>query len=224
MRKPRPENVVIEDALVENYAAEGKALAKVDGKVIFIPFAAKGDVVDVRLLRSKKSFAEAELLRVKKKSEDRVEPLCVHFGTCGGCKWQHLKYEIQLEVKRQTVCDALTHIAGLDATVVESIVPSDAVFHYRNKLEFTFTASRWLTVDEIKSDAQFDRKALGFHIPGRFDKVFDVQQCFLQDDISNQIREFVKLKAQQHEISFFDMNQKKGVLRNLILRNSSRAS
>jgi 23S rRNA (uracil1939-C5)-methyltransferase len=215
------ENNLIQNLCIEDYAAEGKTIGKANGKIIFIPFAAKGDVVDVKIVKNKKKFAEGEIVKILNHSEHRTLPKCIHFGLCGGCKWQHLKYEIQLQIKQQTVFNALKHIGNLNNPQIKNTLASDETYFYRNKLEFTFTAARWLTSEEIESNPSPDKNGLGFHVPGRFDKIFDVTKCWLQPDLSNSIRNFVKTYALNNSISFFDLKNKKGILRNLIIRNSN---
>jgi 23S rRNA (uracil1939-C5)-methyltransferase len=215
------ENNLIQNLCIEDYAAEGKTIGKANGKIIFIPFAAKGDVVDVKIVKNKKKFAEGEIVKILNHSEHRTLPKCIHFGLCGGCKWQHLKYEIQLQIKQQTVFNALKHIGNLNNLQIKNTLASDETYFYRNKLEFTFTAERWLTSEEIERNPSPDKNGLGFHVPGRFDKIFDVTKCWLQPDLSNSIRNFVKTYALNNSISFFDLKNKKGILRNLIIRNSN---
>lgn len=216
---------LIERLEITGIAAEGKSIARVDDKVVFVPFAAPGDVVDVRIKKSRSSYMEGELVRVHTYSPDRTIPFCSHFGVCGGCKWQHLPYEQQLDFKNQQVLDSLQRIGKLDLRQVDvlPIVASDKITHYRNKLEYTFSNKRWLTSDEIGTGEPVkDMNGLGFHVPGLFDKVLDVHTCWLQPEPSNQIRLSVKAFAQEHKMPFFDFRDKTGLLRNLIVRNNWR--
>ncbi len=214
---------VIQDVVISGIAAEGKAIARVDDKVVFVPFGAPGDVVDVQILKAKDNYMEGVITSVKKPSVDRVQPFCSHFGICGGCKWQHMPYDLQLQFKHKQVLDSLQRIGRVDLGDVEvlPIIASENTTHYRNKLEFTFSDKRWLTSDEIIEGEEIkDMNGLGFHIPGYFDKVLDLHTCYLQDDPSNQIRLFVKEFAQQQGIPFYDLRRQGGLLRNLIIRNT----
>lgn len=214
---------MLEKVEITGVAAEGKALARVDDKVLFVPFAAPGDILDVKVTKSKRNFMEGAIRRVHKLSSDRVEPFCSHFGLCGGCKWQHLPYEKQLAFKQQQVTDSLSRIGKVPMNEVEvlPIAASDHTRFYRNKLEFTFSNRRWLTPGEIDEDKKIsDMDALGFHIPGYFDKVLDIEKCWLQAEPSNAIRLAVKAFAVQEGMSFFDLRTNTGLLRNLIVRNT----
>ncbi len=214
---------VLEKVVIAGIAAEGKAIARVDDKVVFVPYAAPGDVVDVRIRKAKANFMEGEVVKMHVYSAERIEPFCSHFGICGGCKWQHLPYERQLEYKHQQVIDSLQRIGktNLDHVKVHPIVASKKTTHYRNKLEYTFSNKRWLTSEEIDTgDPVKDMNGLGFHIPGYFDKVLDVKTCWLQAEPTNSIRLKVKAFAKEQGIPFFDFRDKKGVLRNLIVRNN----
>ncbi|MDR3129527.1 MAG: 23S rRNA (uracil(1939)-C(5))-methyltransferase RlmD [Tannerellaceae bacterium] len=208
MARKRKELPLLEGVEVTGIAAEGKAIAKVDEQVVFIPFAAPGDVGDILLTRKKQNYAEGVMVRLLRPSPLRVEPFCKHFGTCGGCKWQHLPYGEQLRYKHQQVIDSLERIGKVKPTDVHFIVGSERQTFYRNKLEFTFNS--------------FPSPVLGFHTPGRFDKVLDVNKCWLQEDISNRIRLFVKSFCLSHEgYSFFDPKRQEGLMRNLMIRTSS---
>ena len=207
---------------IENVAAEGKCVARVDNRVIFVESVVPGDVVDIRIRGKKKKYLEAFPTTFHRYSELRKDPFCSHFGICGGCKWQHLDYETQLHYKRQQVIDQLERIGKLELPEVAPIIASEHTRHYRNKLEFTFSNHRWLTREEIDREENFDRNALGFHIPRRFDKILDIERCYLQPDPSNAIRLAVKQHATEHQLSFFDLVNQKGFLRNLIIRNSNR--
>ncbi|MEI8202854.1 MAG: 23S rRNA (uracil(1939)-C(5))-methyltransferase RlmD [Bacteroidota bacterium] len=220
-RKQYREPEFIKDVQVTAAGAEGNAIAKIDERVVFIPFAAPGDVIDIKIIKSKKSFAEAQILEIKQKSEDRVEPKCEHFGVCGGCKWQHLSYAAQLQFKQQQVIDNIERIGNLSPETIYPIIACEKIFEYRNKLEYTFSAHRWLLPEEIHSDVALQGlPALGFHIPKYFDKVLDIKQCHLQAEPSNVIRLWVKKYALEHDFSFYNTRLHEGFLRNLIIRNT----
>lgn len=214
---------VLERVEITGIAAEGKAIARVDEKVVFVPFSAPGDVVDVRIKKAKSSFIEGEVVHVHQYGRDRTEPFCSHFGVCGGCKWQHLPYEKQLTFKNQQVLDSLKRIGKVDLRDVEvlPIIASGKTTHYRNKLEFTFSDKRWLTAGEIGvGDPIKDMDGLGFHVPGLFDKVLDIDTCWLQHEPSNRIRHSVKAFAKEHQMPFYNLRSQTGLLRNLIIRNN----
>ena len=184
--------LVLEKVTIEEVAAEGKTLARIDNKVLFIRGGAPGDVVDVRVTNKRKSFYEGVILDFHEMSEHRIEPTCSHFGTCGGCKWQHLPYSMQLAFKEKQVIDNFERLGNFEVPSVTPILGSTEEYFYRNKLEFTFSDSRWLTKEEIDSGAEFERNALGFHIPGRFDKILEIEKCYLQPEPSNEIRNWVR--------------------------------
>lgn len=213
---------VIEGVEISGVAAEGKSIAKIDDMVVFVPFGAPGDIVDLKLDKKKKSYGEGHILRIVKPSDMRIEPMCEHFGICGGCKWQHLPYEQQLACKQQQVVDALTRIAKVKLPEINNILGSEKTVRYRNKLEYTFSNKMWLTFEQLESGEEFtDRNALGFHIPGSFDKVLDIKKCWLQDDITNQLRIFIKQYALQKGYSFYDIKNQCGLMRNIIVRTTS---
>ena len=212
---------ILEEILVEDFAAESKCVAKIDGQVIFIEQTAPGDVVDIRIIRKKKNYLEARPVYYHSFSSKRQTPFCVHYGTCGGCKWQHIQYPDQLEFKQQQILDQLERIGHQKEIKYEPIFGASHHVAYRNKLEFTFTDQRWLTHDEINSGKTFERNGLGFHKPGQFDKVLDIEKCYLQPDMSNKIRIKVKEIALQENIPFYNIRERKGFLRNLIVRNSN---
>lgn len=213
---------VLENIEITDVAAEGKSIARHEGMVVFVRQTVPGDVVDVQLVRKRKNYAEGYPVRYRKYAENRVDPFCQHFGICGGCIWQHLPYDDQLSYKQKQVLDNLTRIAKVDVGIMDPIVASAAQTGYRNKLEFTFSSKRWLTPDEIRYEEVLeDRRALGFHIPGRFDKVFDVKTCYLQPEPSNTIRNFVREYCVQNKMDFFDLRTQEGFLRNLIIRNTT---
>lgn len=213
---------IIENFEITGVAAEGKSLGRWNDLVVFIPYGAPGDVVDLRITRKKHSFAEGQIARMVTPSPLRVEPFCEHFGVCGGCKWQHLPYESQLQYKQQQVVDALERIAKVEIPPINPILGSAETRHYRNKLEFTFSNKSWLTTEQMRSDEVFDdRNALGFHIPGSFDKVLDIKHCWLQADISNDIRLFIRDYAISHGYSFYDIRNNQGLMRTIMVRTAS---
>lgn len=222
MKRNRKQLPLLENILITDVAAEGKAIAKVDGRAVFIPFAVPGDVVDIQLTRKKSSFAEGRVVRFVEYSETRTEPFCIHFGVCGGCKWQMLPYEEQLKNKQQQVTDNLERIGKIALPAIDPILGTPQTTFYRNKLEFTFSNKKWLTEAQIANgEAIPTMNALGFHIPGMFDKVLDIDKCWLQDDLSNQIRNAVREFCLQNGYSFFDLRNQNGLMRTLIVRNSS---
>ena len=219
----RNKNKVFSNLEVIDAGAKGKTIAKApDGKVIFLPNAVPGDVVDVQTFKQRKGYYEGKAITFHKYSDKRTEAVCEHFGTCGGCKWQHMDYSHQLSYKEKEVINNLTRIGHLELPKITPIMGSKEQYFYRNKMEFSFSDSRWLTVEEIASTEDLgDRNALGFHIPGMWDKILDVKKCWLQGDPSNAIRNAVKDFAIEHQIPFFNTRQQKGVLRTLMIRNSS---
>ena len=216
----RKKNVILEKVPVSAYAAEGKALARIDGKVIFIEGGVvPGDVVDVRLGKSKKDWAEGRAIRFHSYAADRVTPFCEHFGTCGGCKWQMLPYDKQLSYKHQQVTDNLTRIGKLELPDMQPILGSKHITHYRNKLEFTFSNKAWMPAEAIAEDGTIPRQnALGFHVPKLFDKVLDINTCYLMAEPVNAIRNTVRAYALEHDLSFYDIRAQVGWLRNLMVR------
>ncbi|MBI3883161.1 MAG: 23S rRNA (uracil(1939)-C(5))-methyltransferase RlmD [Sphingobacteriales bacterium] len=204
---------------VTGYAAEGKALARQDGKVIFIEGAVPGDVVDVFVSKNKKDWAEGKVTAIHTYSPERVAPFCEHFGICGGCKWQMLPYTKQLEYKQHEVTQNLRRIGKVDSTEILPIIGSDDTRYYRNKLEFTFSNKRYLTSDELKNESITPyENALGFHVPRIFDKIIDIQHCYLMDDVNNQIRNSIRKFVKENNYSFYDIKQHTGWLRNIIIR------
>ncbi|MDB5156465.1 MAG: rlmD [Mucilaginibacter sp.] len=214
-------NQVFGDVTIIDIAEEGKGVGKADDFVLFVEKAVPGDVVDVQVYRSKKNFGEAKIIDLKKASQYRVDPFCEHFGTCGGCKWQHMTYDAQLQFKQKSVADALSRLAKIEVDGMLPIVPSPADRYYRNKLEFTFSNKRWLYDGENREDETLNMNALGFHIPGRFDKILDVRHCYLQADPSNEIRNRIDEFAKQNGYTYYDLRSHEGNLRNLIIRTSS---
>ncbi len=219
----RKKNFTIENIHIEDFAAEGKCVARHNEKVVFVQNAAPGDVVDVFVTRDKKSYSEGRATKFHELSDKRSEPFCSHYGVCGGCKWQHIGYDHQLFYKEKQVKEQLTRIGDLKFPEVKPIVGSEKTKYYRNKLEYTFTNWRWFTDQELKEKEgeELNRNGVGFHVPGRFDKVLDVDICHLQEDISNQIRKGVRDLAFEKEMTFFDIKRQYGFLRNLIIRTAN---
>ncbi len=208
---------------ITDLAAEGKSVARVDNMVVFVQDAVPGDVADLQVFRKRRRFMEARPVKYHKFSANRVKPICEHFGVCGGCKWQHLNYSEQLYYKQKQVKDNLERIGKVNPGKIEPILPSAETTFYRNKLEFTFSNKRWLLQEEVDSTENFNtRNALGFHIPGRFDKVLDINKCWLQVDVSNQIRNKIRQYALDNNLEFFDLKEQQGFLRNLIIRTTTR--
>jgi 23S rRNA (uracil1939-C5)-methyltransferase len=214
---PKYENVEIIDA-----GSEGKAVARVDNRVIFVPFVVPGDVVDIQVVRKKKSFFEGRAVKIHKYSDKRVEAKCEHFGTCGGCRWQNMDYKDQLYYKQKQVVDNLIRIGGLTLPEIMPILASDTIYHYRNKLEYTFSNRRWFIEKPYPDNPQQqNRNGLGFHLPGMFDRILDIDNCYLQRDPSNAIRLAARDFALENEYEFYDVKTWDGYLRNLIIRTSS---
>jgi len=212
---------LLEKIMITDIGAEGNALARVDNQVVFVPMLIPGDVVDIKITRKRKNYMEGRAIRFHEYSADRVTPVCRHFGVCGGCKWQHLPYDLQLHYKQKQVGENLSRIGKVTLPAITPICGSQAVLRYRNKLEFSFSSKRWLTVEEINSDHDFEKEdALGFHIPGVYDKVLDIRECHLQPEPSNAIRDSVRRYAHKNCLRFFDPRQQTGFLRNLVIRNS----
>ncbi len=213
---------LLEQVTITDIAAEGKALARIDNRVVFVPMAVPGDIVDIQVRKKRKGYFEGQVVKLHKPSTLRQEPVCEHFGVCGGCKWQMLPYAEQLKFKEQQVIDQLTRIGQIQEPEVNHILGNKTSEYYRNKLEFTFSNKRWLTKEEIDTGEGIEnRDALGFHVPGLFDKVVDINTCYLQQDPSNAIRNLVRNFALQQGMSFFDLREQKGLLRNLIIRIAS---
>ena len=203
-------------------AAEGKAIAKVNDLVIFVPYVVPGDVVDLQIKRKKNKYAEAEAVNFHEYSSTRAVPFCQHYGICGGCKWQVLPYAEQIKYKQKQVEDNLRRIGKIELPEISPILGSAKTEFYRNKLEFTFSDKRWLTYEEVKQEVKYDQmNAVGFHIPGAFDKVLAIEKCWLQNDISNRIRNAVRDYAYEHNYSFINLRSQEGMLRNMIIRTSS---
>ena len=212
---------MLEKVLITDVAAEGKALARVNDLVVFVPYVVPGDVVDLQVRRKKHNYAEAEAVKFHEYSEKRAVPFCEHYGVCGGCVWQILPYSEQLKYKQKQVVDALTRIGHVELPEISPIIGSEKTQCYRNKLEFTFSNKRWLTREEVASGVDFERNAVGFHITGAFDKVLPIEKCWLQDDICNQIRNAIRDYALEHGYTFIDLRQHTGMMRNLVIRTAS---
>ena len=213
---------LLEKVTITDVAAEGKALAKVNDMVVFVPYVVPGDVVDLQVKRKKNKYAEAVAVNFHEYSPQRAVPFCQHYGVCGGCKWQCLSYEDQIKYKQKQVTDNLTRIGKVELPEISPILGSEKTQFYRNKLEFTFSDKRWLTEEEVKAEVKYDQmNAVGFHIPGAFDKVLAIEKCWLQDDISNQIRNTIRDYAYEHGLAFYNIRNHEGLLRNLMIRTSS---
>lgn len=219
MSRKRKELPLLESLEITAVAAEGKALARHGEMVVFIPYGAPGDIANIKLDKKKHSYAEGHIESFVAPSPIRVEPFCEHFGTCGGCKWQHLPYPEQLKWKQQQVEDALRRIAKVELPDISPILGSDRTRHYRNKMEYTFSNKKWLTWEQMRSQEEFtDRNAVGFHIPGAFDKVLDIDCCHLQDDLGNRIRNHIRSFAKANNLTFFDLRAQNGLLRTMMIR------
>jgi len=203
--------------------AKGKAIAKApDGKVVFIDNAVPGDVADVQTYKKRKAYYQGKVKEFISYSDKRTEPVCQHFGTCGGCKWQNMDYKYQLFYKQKEIENNLQRIGKIELPEITPIAGSEEIYFYRNKMEFSFSDSRWLTLDEINSDKDIqDKNALGFHIPGMWDKILNIEKCHLQEDPSNAIRNEVRDFATENDIPFFNARKKEGLLRTLMIRTSS---
>ncbi|WP_034258039.1 23S rRNA (uracil(1939)-C(5))-methyltransferase RlmD [Altibacter lentus] len=223
MSRRKNNRKIFEDVAVIDAGAKGKAIAKApDGRVIFIDNAVPGDVATIQTTKQRKAYYEGSAVSISKFSERRVEPVCEHFGVCGGCKWQNMSYKDQLYFKQKEVENNLIRLGKIELPEVQPILGSERTYFYRNKMEFSFSDNKWLTLDQIKSDEVItNRNALGFHIPGMWDKILDLNKCYLQQDPSNAIRDFVKEKAETLDLKFFNTRKQEGFLRTLMLRTSS---
>lgn len=219
MRKKK-EYPILEGITITSAGSEGNAIAKVDGMVIFVPFVVPGDVVDIKILKKKKNFAEGRAVNIREYSSKRVKTECPHFGICGGCKWQNMEYAEQLKVKKQQVIDNLERLGNVDTSQMQEICGASPIFHYRNKLEYTFSTKEWHTIPSTEP-TEPNSGALGFHVPGLFDKVLNIEHCALQCDPSNAIRIAVRDYAKDHQLPFYDIRNHTGFLRNLVIRNTS---
>lgn len=211
--------IIIEDVTVSDAGAEGNAIVRVDGMVVFVPYAVPGDVIDLKIFKKKKNYAEGRVIALKQASPLRVEPKCSHFGSCGGCKWQSMSYDSQLKYKQQQVKDNLERLGRIDTSQMRPICGSDSIFEYRNKLEFTFSNKRWLAAGEERKEG--DPGAVGFHVPQVFDKVLPIDKCYLQREPSNAIRISLRDYAIENGIPFYDIRNHTGYMRNVVIRNTS---
>lgn len=225
MSRKRKEPQIVENVTITDFAAEGKSIARVDDVVIFVPFVVPGDVVDLKILKKKHNYAEAVAVSFQKYSDVRAVPFCSHFGVCGGCKWQNLPYGEQLRYKQKQVVDNLTRIGKVELPEISPILGSEKTQCYRNKLEYSFSNMRWLTTEELEqldrpdvTESERKQPGLGFHIPGAFDKVLHIDKCWLQDDISNRIRNAVYSYAVQHGLPFINLRSLEGLLRDMMVR------
>ncbi len=218
MRKTKQE-IIINDVAVSDAGAEGKAIVRIDGMVVFVPFVVPGDIIDLKIIKKKKNYAEGRALAIKQPSPQRVEAHCPHFGICGGCKWQTMEYSAQLRCKEQQVRDNLERLGHIDTSAMRPICGSDDKFYYRNKLEFTFSSKRWLNEGETRDEN--DPGAVGFHVPTVFDKVLPIEHCALQSEPSNRIRLALRDYALRENLPFYDIRNHTGFIRNLVVRNTT---
>ena len=222
MARKKKQLPLLQHITITDIAAEGKAIAKVDGLTVFVPYAVPGDVVDIQLARKKNSYAEGKVVKFHHYSSERTEAFCADYGVCGGCKWQILPYNKQLEYKQKQITDNLVRIGKIALPEISPILGAPKTTFYRNKLEFTFSNRKWLTEAQIRSDETVsNRDALGFHIPGMFDKIVDIEKCWLQTDDSNDIRNAIRTFCLENDYSFFDLRMQHGLMRTLIIRTSS---
>ena len=222
MGRNKKKPFLLKEILITDTAFKGKSVAKYDGNVIFINGGVPGDLCDITVYKKKRKYWEARIEKIINYSEKRDKPKCEHFGVCGGCKWQNMNYKSQLQFKQKEVQNNLIKIGGINLKKINTIIGSQDQYYYRNKMEFTFSNKRWLNQEEIKSKKEIKNKnSLGFHIPGMFDKVLDLNKCHLQKDPSNKIRLSVKKFAEEHNLTFFDLKEQKGLLRNLLIRTAS---
>jgi 23S rRNA (uracil1939-C5)-methyltransferase len=221
MRKKKP-LPILENVTITDVAAEGKALARINNMVVFVPWAVPGDVVNLQVTRKKHSFCEARITEFVERSPLRIEPRCTHFGICGGCKWQNMPYSEQLKAKQKQVHDQLSRIGKVELPEFRPILGSVKTFEYRNKLEFGFSNKRWLTEQEVQAGTEIkDKNAVGFHITGAFDKIYPIETCHLMEPLQNDIRNAIRDYALEHNLSFYDLRNQHGLLRDMILRNSN---
>ncbi len=214
-------NKVFENITIDRVAAEGKCITRINGQAVFVGQAAPGDIVDLKIVRKKKTFLEGKIIKFHKRSSLRTDPFCEHFGLCGGCKWQHLDYAHQAEAKRQQIIDNFERIGKFPFPKINPIISATSVQHYRNKLEYTFSSKRWLSQEEIASKKVIVRNGVGFHIPRQFDKIVDIKRCYLQKEPTNEIRNALRDFANHNQLSFYDIATFQGLLRNLVIRTSS---
>ena len=219
MSRKRKNLPVVPELEITGIAAEGNAIARWGDLVVFVPYGAPGDIADIKIEKKRSSYANGRIERLVKPSAQRCEPKCSHFGTCGGCRWQHLPYELQLSAKQQQVEDALRRIAKVELPEITPIFGSENIWEYRNKMEYTFSNRRWLTWEQVNAgEVPENRCGAGFHISGAFDKVLDIDRCWLQDDLGNRIRNSVKNYALEKGYTFFDLKAQNGLLRTMMIR------
>ena len=222
MARKQKQLPIFYEVTITDVAAEGKAIAKVDDMVIFTQYAVPGDVVDLQIFKKKKNYMEGRVIKFHSYSEKRCEATCEHYGTCGGCKWQILPYDEQIRYKQKQVVDNLTRLGHIELPEITPILGSEKTYFYRNKLEYTFSNRKWLTMEDMQKEHKpGELNGVGFHIPGMFDKVLDINKCWLQDDISNQIRNEIRRYAQEKGLTFFDLRNQEGFLRTLMIRTTS---
>ena len=222
MARKQKQLPIFYEVTITDVAAEGKAIAKVDDMVIFTQYAVPGDVVDLQIFKKKKNYMEGRVIKFHSYSEKRCNAVCEHYGTCGGCKWQILPYDEQIRYKQKQVVDNLTRLGHIELPETSPILGSEKTYFYRNKLEYTFSNRKWLTMEDMQKEHKPEElNGVGFHIPGMFDKVLDINKCWLQDDISNQIRNEIRRYAQEKGLTFFDLRNQEGFLRTLMIRTTS---
>jgi 23S rRNA (uracil1939-C5)-methyltransferase len=221
MGRKNKEKVIIPGVQIESLAAEGVSLARHEGRVLFIPFGAPGDIVTVQLGRRKKQWAEAVIVEMEEPAKDRAEPVCSHFGVCGGCKWQHIPYQMQLAAKQQQVIDQFERLGKFEFPEVQPILGADPILEYRNKVEFSFSSNRWRTREEMDALPESVQDACGFHAPGRFDKVLEISHCYLTDEWTNEARNFVRDRAREMGLAFYNPRTQRGAIRNLLFRDTN---
>lgn len=221
-KREKTEPLILEQITILDAGAEGNAIARYNDMVIFVPFVVPGDVCDIRIVSKKRRFYEGRAVKFHKYSDKRTSPLCHHFGTCGGCRWQNMEYSEQLFYKQKQVLDSFSRIGHLEFPEMLPILPSPKQYYYRNKLEYTFSSLRWLTPEEVTTEpANINREALGFHIPGMFDRVLDIETCYLQPEPTNIIRNGLREFAKTNGMTFYNIRKFEGDLRNVIIRNAS---
>ena len=221
-RQNRRKPIVLENIEIIDTATKGKSVARHDGVIIFIKGGVPGDICNITVFKRRKKYWEANINQIVKKSKSRIDPICEHFGSCGGCKWQNMNYQSQLKFKQNEVVNNLTRIGGITISKYNQIIGCEQEYFYRNKMEFTFSNKRWLTQEEVASNSEIKNKdALGFHVPGMFDKVIDIKKCHLQKEPSNKIRLAIKEFADNNKLPYFDLRNQTGLLRNLLIRTST---
>ena len=222
MARKQKQLPIFYEVTITDVAAEGKAIAKVDDMVIFTQYAVPGDVVDLQIFKKKKNYMEGRVIKFHSYSEKRCSAQCEHYGTCGGCKWQIIPYDEQIRYKQKQVVDNLTRLGHIELPEITPILGSEKTYFYRNKLEYTFSNRKWLTMEDMQKEHRPEElNGVGFHIPGMFDKVLDINKCWLQDNISNQIRNEIRTYALEHNLTFFDLRNQEGFLRTLMIRTTS---